>query len=284
MWSNFHTHSNYCDGKEGLGDYVSSALEKGLLSIGFSSHAPLPFTCSWCLRLEKLHDYLSELDTLKKNNPDLEIYKSLEIDFIPGVISPSGFNSFLDYTVGSIHFTDGFAGGGHWEIDGPHASFLEGLHSIFSGDMKHAVTRYFELTREMISNSHPTIVGHLDKIKIQNKNEFFFTESDPWYVKVVKETLDVIEKEGSIVEVNTRGIYQKKSHTTYPSPWILELIHNRNIPITISSDAHHPNDLVNQFPETAIMLRKIGFSKLTILHKNEWKSFDFDENGIIPGR
>jgi histidinol-phosphatase (PHP family) len=83
------------------------------------------------------------------------------------------------------------------------------------------------------------------------------------------------------VEVNTRGIYQKKSATTYPSPWILELLQQENIPITISSDAHHADDLVNQFESTATLLQRIGFKKIQILNEGEWKPFTFNENGII---
>ena len=49
MWANFHTHSNYCDGKGLLDEYVAQAISLGMLSLGFSSHAPLPFESSWCM-------------------------------------------------------------------------------------------------------------------------------------------------------------------------------------------------------------------------------------------
>src|SRR5437762_14159596 len=100
----------------------------------------------------------------------------------------------------------------------------------------------------MCEKSSPTIIGHLDKIKIQNRENKFFDESDVWYRGEVLKTLDAIRKCEAIVEVNTRGVYQGKSETTYPSPWILSECLKRNIPITISSDAHHPDDLVNYFP------------------------------------
>jgi histidinol-phosphatase (PHP family) len=283
MWFNFHTHSNFCDGKGTAEEYFDSATQKNFISLGFSSHAPLPFDCKWCMPPSKLQDYYTAIADLKKKHSSPEVYKSLEIDFIPNVISPDDFKADLDYTVGSIHFTDAFADGTHWEIDGPHLPFLDGLAQIFNNNMKHAMTRYFELTRQMVAESGPTIVGHLDKMKIQNKEDKFFKESDSWYIAEVEKTLDEIEKTGSIVEVNTRGLYQKKSTTTYPSPWILELIHERNIPITLSSDAHHPDDLVNQFEETVIALKKIGFKKISVLQKGEWKASDFNSHGIIAG-
>ena len=256
MWSNFHTHSLYCDGKGSPGDFVAKAGESMVSCLGFSSHAPLPFDCTWCMKSERLAAYLYELEQLKQSQRDVAVYKSLEIDFIPGVISANEFKSQLDYTLGSIHFVDAFPDGRHWEIDGPHASFLQGLDAIFNNDIRSVIARYFELTREMIATACPTIVGHLDKIKIQNIGEKFFKESDSWYQKEVTRTLALVRDAGAIVEVNTRGLYQKKSLTPYPSPWVLDLLLQYNIPVTLSSDAHHPDDLVNCFSETASLLKK----------------------------
>ena len=281
MWSNYHMHSYYCDGVGNLSDYLDQATSLQLLAVGFSSHAPVPFDCRWCMRKENLAAYLSNIASLKSLYPSLQIYKGLEVDYVPGLVSPQDYRPRLDYTIGSIHFVEKFQDGRPWEIDGPHALFLEGLASIFSNDFKAAITRYFELTREMILKGRPDILGHMDKIKIQNKEDKFFSESDGWYKTEVLKTLDVIKDSGTLVEVNTRGLYQKKSSTTYPSPWILELIHQRNIPITLSSDAHTTHDIINLFPETAALLLKIGFRKISILKDNTWQPVTFDPNGII---
>jgi len=281
MWSNFHTHSDYCDGKGELMDYVQQAKALKMIGLGFSCHAPLNFPSKWCMKTAELSNYLLAIEQLKASTSDVEIYTGLEVDFIPDVISPDQFKDQLDYTIGSIHFVDQLPNGIRWEIDGQHTFFLEGLGKIFHGDGRAAITRYFELTREMLQRSCPTIIGHLDKIKIQNAGEKFFKERDAWYQLEIKKTIDIIAESNVIVEVNTRGIYQKKSPTTYPSPWILELLHKKNIPITLSSDAHHPTDIINQFPETATLLSNIGFKSITILREGTWKSFSFNTHGII---
>ncbi len=280
MWTNFHTHSNYCDGKSPLAEIVHSAEGRHMVSLGFSSHAPIPFDCKWCMKAGALENYLYEIKELKKSSA-LEIYAGLEVDYIPTVTSPKKFELQLDYTIGSVHFADAFADGKRWEIDGPHEGFLKGLEAIFKNDIQATYTRYFELTREMIATAPPTIVGHIDKVKIHNIGEKFFKESDPWYQREVKKTLDLVQESGIIVEVNTRGLYLKKSLSPYPSPWVLELILQKNIPITINSDAHHPDDLTNQFYETAMLLGKIGFKKITALKEGKWRQFDFNENGIV---
>ena len=43
--TNYHSHSLYCDGRAGMEDFVRFALSEGFTSYGFSSHAPLPFSC-----------------------------------------------------------------------------------------------------------------------------------------------------------------------------------------------------------------------------------------------
>ena len=279
MWSNFHTHSTYCDGKSTLEEHIIRAQQLGIKSLGFSSHAPIPFDCKWCMEKEELENYLQSIQSLKEKT-SLPLYRGLEVDFIPKIIGPTDFSKQLDYTIGSVHFVDTFKEGEHWEIDGLHAVFLNGLEKIFQNDFKAAFIRYFELTREMLRNSPPTIVGHLDKMKIQNPENKFFAETEDWYQHEVKKTILTIKDSGAIVEVNTRGLYQRKSTTTYPSPWILELIHEQNIPITISSDAHHADDLINQFESTAQLLNKIGFKKIHILYDGEWKPYNFNEKGI----
>jgi histidinol-phosphatase (PHP family) len=281
MWANYHSHSKYCDGKGELSDYIQAARKSQVKSMGFSSHAPVPFECKWCMPEERLPLYLEEINNLKRSTPDIEIYKSLEIDFIPGIMSPFDFKDDLDYTIGSIHFVDQLPDGRRWEIDNTHAVFLEGLEKIFGNNFKDAICRYFELTREMIFSSTPDIIGHLDKIKIQNPGGKYFSETDPWYQDEVMKLINLLAQANIIIEVNTRSIYQKKSPTPYPSPWILDLIQKKNMRITISSDAHVCDDLTNQFPETAQLLSKMGFKNLTIMKEGVWKEVPFDQHGIV---
>jgi histidinol-phosphatase (PHP family) len=280
MWLNFHTHSTYCDGKSTLEEIVVKAKSLNVGWLGFSSHAPLPFDCPWSMKRENLNEYLNKIVTLKESQTGLEIYSGLEVDYIPDVTGPSNFAKELDYTIGSVHFVEGFSDGCGWEIDGPHSFFLEGLEKLFKNNFKEVVVRYYELTREMVERSTPSIVGHLDKIKIQNINGKFFNEEEAWYRHEVEKTLAIIEQAGCVIEVNTRGIYQNKTPTTYPSPWVLYLIQKRNIPITLSSDAHHGQDLINKFASTAVQLKQLGFHKIHILHDGQWRPFKFTEHGI----
>lgn len=278
MWSNFHTHSHYCDGKGLIAEYLQAAVNSGVRYIGFSSHAPLPFPCKWCMKLAQLPHYLEGIESAKRSFPDIQIYKGLEVDFIPGIVSPQTFSSSLDYTVGSIHFVEQYDGKG-WEIDNTEEVFLEGLDRIFNNDIRAAVTRYLQLTRAMLTTAPPDILGHVDKIKVNAANHSF-DEGERWYRDEISATIKSIVDANIIVEVNTRGQYKKKSPTPYPSPWILEQLHKRKVRITISSDAHHPQDLIREFDATRKLLLDIGFTHTAVLKDGSWEQLPLNEYGI----
>lgn len=180
----------------------------------------------------------------------------------------TGFS--LDYTIGAIHLVKNRNTGELWFIDGPEINYTIGLTRIFNDDIKLAVETYFSQLNEMISTQKPTIVGHFDKVKMNNKGRFF-SESEDWYENLVKETITCIKKAGSIVEVNTRGIYKKRSDSLYPGIFALKEIHKMNIPVTISSDAHKPEELTSYFPETISILKDIGFNEVMQFDGESWK-------------
>lgn len=275
MWTNYHCHTSFCDGKKTVAEVVAAAEAIGMLSIGISSHAPLPFENKWSMKRGMLDTYLDEISAAKRQSA-LQVYAGLEVDFIPHKISPLEFKSKLDYTVGSVHFVNET-----WEIDSTYDVFITGLKELFGGDIRKAVSKYYELTREMVTATTPDIVGHMDKVKMHNRGDRFFMEDEPWYREQIDLTLDAIAGAGCIVEVNTRGLYQNKTDTTYPSPWMLKEILHKGIPITLSSDAHHPDDLINRFAETARELMDIGFKKIRILLNGKWTDVAFDDHGII---
>src|ERR1700754_2893724 len=117
MWTNYHCHTNYCDGKKPVADVVAEAKAKGMMAIGISSHAPLPFPNKWSMKPEMIDAYLKDIANEKSNSDGIQVYAGLEIDYIPGKISPNTFKDKLDYTIGSVHFVDQYPDGRGWEID-----------------------------------------------------------------------------------------------------------------------------------------------------------------------
>lgn len=264
--------------------FVNEAVGAGMYAYGISSHAPLPLDVSWAMPANRLSDYLSDFQKLRhKWQNDIELYIGLEVDFVPGhswwdQIGP--LYRDLDYVIGSIHLVDTFDDGRPWEIDGNQAQFEEGVLRIFDGDVRAAVTRYYELTRWMLMLENPEVLGHLDKIKLQNARGKYYSENDDWYRHEINKTLQVAANMGTIIEVNTRGLYNGQSLDLYPSQWILERIRQMDIPITLNSDAHSPNEVNAGYQYAAKILRKIGFRHLHILREGRWQATGFDDNGL----
>ena len=271
---NFHTHTFYCDGHASPQTFIEEAIRREMSAIGFSSHSPLPFENSYSIKADKVQEYKTEIRKLKELYQDrIKIYLGLELDYIPGL--SDNFHSYrnslsLDYTIGSVHLVRDKKEGPLWFLDGPEINYSKGLDQIFKNDIQLAVTKYYTQVSEMILTQKPDIIGHIDKVKMYNR-EKFFSEDEKWYIELAEKTLEVALSAGSIIEVNTRGIYKKKCDALYPSISLLQKIYQLNIPITISSDAHAPDELTSYFPETISILKEIGFKKVKCFNGKEWE-------------
>jgi histidinol-phosphatase (PHP family) len=283
-WTNYHNHCKYCDGVEEIETHVENAIREGIISMGFSSHSPVSFENKWSMEEIDIPRYIEDIrETKEKFSGQIEIYKSLEIDFFPeqsGSIQKWTNDLELDYSIGSVHFIDRFENGTPWEIDGPVSIFEKGLQEIFDNDIRRVLKKYFDYTIQMLENDCPTILGHVDKIKMQNHHSYFFGENESWYQDLLKQTLEVAAKSGVIVEVNTRGLYKKRALETYPGLFGLRLMKDFGIPICLNSDAHHPKEIIGEYENTAKILKQIGFKELLVLKNNTWQARPFDSRGI----
>jgi histidinol-phosphatase (PHP family) len=272
---NLHTHTHYSDGSDLPETYVTEAISKGFSALGFSDHSPLPFDNTFALREEKTLEYCNTVIALREKYAcKLNIFLGMEVDFIPGTGHSPGFfmNHFpLDYWIGSVHLVKNKVSGELWFIDGPkRETYDEGLKRAFGGDIREGLKAYFGQINEMVTSCKPDVVGHLDKIKMHNHGRYF-SENDPYYISLVDETLDLIKNAGCIVEVNTRGLYKKRSESLFPGNMILGKIRDLGIPVIISSDAHKPHELDGFFAETKKTLKEMGFRSQMELTPSGWK-------------
>lgn len=298
MLFNLHTHTHFSDGSSAPEEYVKEAIRQGFSVLGFSDHSPVPFENNFAIKEERMDEYVNTIISLKDKysqsiavtsplSPTLlaergaggevdviKILLGLEIDYIPGITKSieeyRKINSF-DYFIGSVHLVRNGNNPDLWFIDGPDISIYDaGLRDFFYGDIRYAVRSYYHQINLMIVTQKPDMIGHLDKIKMHNMNRYFH-EDENWYVQLVDETLDLIRKTHCIVEVNTRGIYKKRSDSLFPGPEILKKINAMKIPVTLSSDAHKPHELSLCFEETTRLLSEIGFKSLSLITSIGWR-------------
>lgn len=259
--ANYHTHSLYCDGKSTLEEQVREAEKQGLRQLGFSSHAPVPFENNFAISEEKLPEYVLEIDGLK-DKTFVTLLKSLECDFIPGMtmdFSERQSANGLDYIIGGVHLVKPPHADGLWFIDGPKQEIYDdGLRDLFGNNIKLAVTTFWEQTFEMLETQKMDIIAHFDKIKMHNRNRFF-TEDEHWYKILADKAIQLIKQHDVIIEVNTRGLYKKRSDSFYPSTELLMKARKADIPVLISSDAHKAEELTLFVPEALVELQRCDF-------------------------
>lgn len=274
--SNYHSHCTFCDGRSTPEDFVKFAISHGFRAYGFSSHSPLPFETFWNMSKDDMPEYLEEINRLKeKYAGQLEIYTSLEIDYLDETYNPSiaYFQELpLDYRIGSIHFlplSEHLSEDNMVCIDGAFADYKDSVDRYFEGKISKLVTRYFDSTLKMIEAGGIDIVGHMDKIYMNgHKYEGFSFDAD-WYQKPFKAVLDLIAQKGLMVEVNTKNLIKKQQ--IFPRKEYLGLLKDMNIPVMVNSDCHYP-DLVNDGRSEAFeILKDIGFRTTRELIKGSWQ-------------
>ena len=272
---NLHTHSIYSDGKSQPREIVEEAVRQGLTTLGFSEHSPLPFDNNFSVKEADMPCYVAEITQLKEEfKGKIDLYCGLEADYLTGVSEPFAVTKeryHLDYLIGGVHLVGQSANPDEiWFIDGPKWEvYDEGLQKFFDGDIRRAVRRFYEQSNEMIENEQFDIIAHFDKIKMHNR-ERYFHEDEPWYRKLVLETLDLIREKGLVMEINTRGIYKKRYNGFYPSPWLMEEACKMGVPAVISADAHHFSEISLEFAAAEEALKKAGYRSVVNFKEGQW--------------
>ncbi len=266
MKYNYHTHSHYDDGSLAMEDFVVAAIDNGFEALGFSGHSPMSIDNEWSIKSKDLPEYAAHGKRLKEQYKEqINLYLGLEIDYIPGI--SDNFDAFrksvpLDYCLGSVHLVRHPENGQIWFIDGPAEQFFQGLNDIYQGDIRAAVTAFYEQSIMMVASQKFEIIGHLDKVKMHVMHNQLDT-SEQWYRDLTLKLLKEISQRDIIVELNTRGVYTGKTTEYFPSDHILEQCLHLGIPVMVNSDAHHPEQLSSLVSEGESRLADIGFKEIS---------------------
>ena len=220
-------------------------------------------------------EYLKELKNLKEKYKNrIQVYVGIEADFYSGFNPKLDENLGLDFRIGSVHYIKDKEKDEYYCVDNTPEILEYGIKNYANGDEKAFIEAYFDNIVEMVHTQKPDIIGHLDLVKKFNKDFKYFDESAEWYKNKVEYVLDEIAKSEAIVEINTGGMSRGWTQTPYPSSFILERILAKNIPVTISSDAHETQNIDFYFDESLEIIRKIGFKSVKILKDGKFQDFD----------
>ena len=267
-YPDMHIHTHFCGHAQGtLEDTVRTAIEMGLSEIGFTGHFPYPSAYQGpvedCVIPEdRFSDYINEVLRLKSKYTDqISIRLAAEVDYLDQYVeqSRSMLQVYpLDYVIGSIHIVEGVP------IDYNEDLIRKNIHRL--GGIDNMWEHYWHSMEGLVGSKLCQIIGHFDlprKLRI--------SQTQKSYNDRIENLLDQIMEQDLVLEVNTGGIDRSYDRKPYPSEWILRRALEKEIDITLGSDAHRPHEIGRHFGETTLFLKDLGFSRITTFENGEKK-------------
>ena len=254
---NHHMHTLASDGKHTPLEMAEEALKRGLNFICFTDHNHRIYAVPFSKPLSESH--LNEIkEAQKKFKGKLDISLGIEIDWTEEhqeIFKKQISEHNFDFILGSVHLLND--GTEYFGVNYAPEVFSEKVKKL---GIKKIVHEYYHQVRLLAKSKLFDCLAHFDLIKNFNVDSSFFDEQDNFYREEVLKTLDEIKKNNLCIEINTSGIiYRCKA--MFPSFWILEEAHKRNIPITIGADAHWKERIDAGLLEAYDLARKAGYNE-----------------------
>lgn len=191
----------------------------------------------------------------------------IEADFFPG--GEEKLERLLegkpwDYVIGSVHFIKG------WGFDNPEATYKFEEENLL--DLYETHTSY---VRQAIESELFDIIAHLDNLKV------FSYRPDEKYLQTYYEAIAATLKKHDLAsEINTGLSYRYPIKEACPSPYYLQTLARHDVPITLSSDAHYPDDLGRNLKDAATQMKAAGYKEAAAFSRRERYSVQLTENKV----
>lgn len=263
-YSNLHNHTIFSDGKHTVEENILSAIDKNMLSLGFSDHSFTERDPSYCMHPEQYDTYLATIRELGSKYADrLPVYAGMELDYYSAVDTTP-----FDYIIASIHYLE--INGEFYPIDHSAAQQLQCRDEAFGGDILKMAQHYFDLLVEHVERVKPTFVGHFDVITKFS----LMPEEDPRYQQIARDALKEVLKHCKYLEMNTGAIARGWRKVPYPAPYLLETLLENGGQILLGSDSHNKDNLIFHFDEAVHLLKEAGFAHIAVFNG---KDFDLQQ-------
>lgn len=239
---NFHSHTQFCDGKAPMEQFAARALNEGFLHYGFSPHSPVPIASPCNMDAEQVPLFFDEVSRLKElyANRPITFYAAMEIDYLGdnwGPAHPYFRQLPLDYRIGSVHFIPSQQGD-LIDIDGRFDSFKIKMSQHFHDDIYYVIDTFFTQSQKMIEAGGFDIIGHFDKISHNASHFSPGIENSSFYLERVNSLVETIVSSGIIVEINTKAWIDHKRF--FPNPKLWKRLKDAGVTLIVNSDAHQP--------------------------------------------
>lgn len=254
---NYHTHTNYCDGKDSPEELVKAALNKGFFALGFSSHSYTEMDKSFAMNADEAQKYRAEIAALKeKYKGKIELYCGIEQDYFSDESTYA-----YDYVIGSVHYV--LKDGEYIAVDDTSQIVREAVNGLYGGDFDALAEDYFALVAKSPEKTNADIIGHFDLVsKFSEKNGY---GESPRFLAAAEKALKALVPYGLPFEINTGAMARGARSVPYPSSEILKIIKKHGGEIMLSSDCHDKNYLDFAFEKAAALARETGFTRTAVI-------------------
>lgn len=246
--------------------FTDAAEKKGIKHFGISEHAYHFYQTadilrnSWVdeRRFYDMDDYVELFKEAWRNHIDVKM--SIEMDYTPGKHKQMEqfINSYdFDYVIGSIHWIDDFG------ID-----LAEYKREWDKRDIYDVYQRYFDQVVTLAQSNLFDIIGHIDLVKIFN----YIPGDESFLIEQYERATTALAESKTCVEISTAGL-RKPTGTLYPDKRLLQMCHDKKIPIVLSSDAHVPEHVGADFDQALQLAREVGYNEIMTFSKGVRKVY-----------
>lgn len=227
MQNNYHTHTARCGHAVGEDRaYVETAIARGLQTLGFSDHVPMPFgdghESRFRVPLRRLEDYVRSVLSLREEyRGQIEILLGFEAEYYPDL-----FDAMLDrlrpypvdYLLLAQHFIDS----------------SERVYNTNPRSDEIAIRKYVDRCVEGMRTGRFSYLAHPDL--------FHFTGDPAVYDREMTRLCESAKALNVPLEINLLGL---REHRNYPSPPFWKIAGALNCPAVFGCDAHAPEEVAD---------------------------------------
>jgi histidinol-phosphatase (PHP family) len=242
--------------------YVERAAEQDIAELGFAEHVyrfqealtvwrhPLWLESA----VDRLDDYVEFI--LEMRSAGYPVKLGLELDFVPG--RESELQSLVeerpfDYIIGSVHFIADRA------VD--HEDY-----DVWRRAEPDQVWReYFSTLASAAASGLFDVLAHPDLVKVWGAGR---PAPDSDLRAFYELAIDEIAAADIAIEVSTAGL-RKPVGEIYPSPELLAMCVEAGKPISLSSDAHQPDQIGYGYDRALADLREAGVDQISVFDRRK---------------
>ena len=253
-----HLHTQFCDGNNTPEQMVEAAIRRGCTALGFSGHIPtlVRWDLDWCIAEQNITAYCNEIQRLKAVYANqIELLCGAELDYF----SPTTQQTY-DYTIGSVHYVKHDLG--YIPIDSNYEILKALTDSYYQGNYLALARDFYDLTANIVNQTHCTIVGHFDLITKFNERYAYLDEENPSYQAYALQALDCLLEKNALLEINTGAMARAWRSVPYPAPFIMKRIAEKQGRLILSSDAHSAEHIQYAFSDATEYAKSYGVREL----------------------